>query len=143
MARPSLKGIPLARIARWATVGFLFMGFNLPVLYLLVDVLQLELLLATLITALIGTSLRFLVNDRLVFGHPRPTLKRLRTYYVANAFALGIWYAVANLLPRSGLHYLLAAPLATCCSFSVSLATNFLWVWSNEPDRPAPESDPL
>lgn len=131
--RRFFQRLPMARILKWAVVGVLFMGFNLPFLYLLVDCLHLQLLVATLIATLVGTLLRFLVNDRFVFQHPAPTWARLRAYVAANAFSLVLWYAVANVLPHFGLHYLLAAITATACSVGCSLATNFLWVWRQPP----------
>lgn len=137
--RHLLERLPVARIAKWALIGVLFMGFNLPMLYLLVDHWHVRLPLATLLAAMIGTLLRFLVNDRFVFQQPLPTWARLKNYYVANALSFFIWYGVANLLPYFGVHYLVAAISATLCSVGFSLTTNFLWVWGKpeEPPRAA------
>jgi putative flippase GtrA len=133
MSQESTPRFPPGRLAKWILVGVLFMGFNLPMLYVLVDLLHLRLPLATLTAALIGTLLRFLVNDRFVFGHATPTWARLRAYYAANLLAFILWYTVANSLPHLGVHYLLAAVLATGCSVGCSAATNFLWVWRHKP----------
>lgn len=130
--------LPVARILKWMGIGVLFMGFNLPFLYVLVDCLHLRLPAATLIAAAVGTLLRFLVNDRIVFEQRSPAWARLRAYYVANAFSLVLWYVVANTLPRFGLHYLYAAVAATACSVGCSLLTNFLWVWRRPPPPPHP-----
>ena len=127
-------------LARWWAVGMLFLGWSLGVLYLLKDKLLLPLLLATLITAEAGTCLRFLVNDRWVFEHQRPTLRRLWQYHVANAGGFVIWWAVSNVLPALGIHYLLASVAATACSVGLSMLTNFLWIWRRRlppvPGRP-------
>lgn len=136
-----MKGLPSAafprhRVIKWTLIGLAFMGLNLPLLYALVDVARLPLPAATLLAALLGTLLRFLANDRLVFGEVRPTWARLRSYYAANALGFMLWYSVANLLPRFGVHYLISAVLATMCSVTVSLATNFLWVWRDRTAGP-------
>ena len=116
-------------LVRWWIVGILFLAWSLGGLYLLKDRLHMALLLATAITAETGTILRFLVNDRWVFGHRRPTLTRLWQYHVANAGSFILWWTVSNLLPGVGIHYLLAALIATAASVGFSMLTNFLWIW--------------
>jgi putative flippase GtrA len=124
---------PLRRVLKWALIGLGFMGLNLPLLYALVDLLRLPLPVATLLAVAVGTLLRFLANDRLVFEETRPNWSRLRSYYLANSLGFGLWYAVANLLPHLGLHYLISAVCATACSVGLSLTTNFLWIWRTRP----------
>lgn len=116
-------------LTRWLAVGFVFLAWGLGVLYLLKDRLGLPLMAATLVTAETGSLLRFLVNDRWVFGRRRSTWRRLWQYHVANAGSFVIWWGVSNALPPLGVHYLLAAVAATACSVGFSLLTNFLWIW--------------
>ena len=116
-------------MARWWAVGMVFMAWGLGFLYLLKDRWRVPLMLATLATAETGTILRFFVNDWWVFGHPRPTLVRFWQYHVANAGGFVIWWSVCNVLPRFGIHYLLASVAATACSVGFSILTNFLWIW--------------
>ncbi|NES83118.1 MAG: GtrA family protein [Moorea sp. SIO2B7] len=125
----SLKSFISKPVVRWWIVGLAFTAGNIPILYLLVDMLGISLIVATLIAAELVTILRFLVNDRWVFGYFSPTWKRLWQYHLANASSLFIWWLIANLLPKLGIHYLLASILATCCSVGWSMITNFLWVW--------------
>jgi putative flippase GtrA len=65
------------RLAYWWVVGGAFTLLNIPVLYLLVEVLATSLPVATLIAGEAGLLARFLVNDRWVFGRRRPTWGRL------------------------------------------------------------------
>ena len=140
--RPLLERVEVTRVAKWFLIGVLFMGLNLPILYLLVDRWHLCLPFATLLAALIVTSLRFFANDRFVFQQSTPTLARLKNYYAANALGFAIWYGVSNLLPHLGVHYLVAAILGTVCSVGVNLTTNFFWVWRKPEVSPQPTPVP-
>lgn len=145
-------------MVRWWAIGLFFTGINIPVLLLLDEIFRLPWLLSTLIAAELCTLLRFPLNDRWVFGHPRPTWKRLWQYHVANFSSLVIWLIAANLFPlllvsKSAVRLLsstglerqtaiailtrlqkpLAAILATCFSVGWSMATNFLWIWRKKP----------
>lgn len=141
----SLKSFASLEMVRWWIVGLFFTGVNIPILWVLVDLLGLKLWLATLLASEFGTLLRFLVNDRWVFGYLRPTWKRLWQYHLAIASSFVIWYSVANLLPRWGIHYLLASILATGCSVGWSMITNFLWIWrkKEQKTRSPSSSEPL
>jgi len=117
------------RVARWWVVGLVFTVLNIPVIYFLVDVLLLPLAAATVIAGEIGLLARFLVNDHWVFREDTPMWKRLRQYHLASASSFTIWWIVTNLLPRWGIHYVVAALIGTVCSSGWSMLTNFLWVW--------------
>ena len=124
-----LQRLPWRYLGRWWIVGLSFYVGGLGVLYVLRSVLGLPLEIGTLLAAELTTLLRFFINDRWVFGHRRPTWWRLWRYHVAGAGGFAIWWIVANLLPRFGIHYLLASTIGTGCSISISLLTNFLWIW--------------
>jgi len=117
------------RIAKWFAAGLGFMGISTLLLFAFVDLLSLSVPLATLLVAELTTLLRFLVNHRWVFGLRNPTLRACIQYHVANAGAFAVWWTTANVLTVLGMHYLWAGILAVACSTSVSLATNFLWIW--------------
>jgi putative flippase GtrA len=129
--------LPWRSLSRWWIVGLAFYAGGLGVLYVSRDVLALPLLLGTLLSSEFIMLLRFLVNDRWVFGHPRPTWRRLWQYHVAGAGGFAIWWCIANLLPRFGIHYLLASTIGTGCSVFFSMLTNFFWVWRRRAD-PSP-----
>lgn len=116
-------------MVRWWIVGLFFTGFNIPALYVLHEVLGLRVAIATLITAELTTILRFFLNDRWVFGHPRPTWQRLWQYHLSNAGSFVIWWLAINAIEAAGIHYLIASLLATAISVGWSMATNFLWIW--------------
>jgi putative flippase GtrA len=121
--------LPWRSLGRWWIVGIAFYGGGLAILYAFRDVLGMPLAVATLTSAECTTLVRFLINDRWVFGHPRPTWRRLWQYHVASAGGSAIWYTIANSLPHFGVHYLLASTIGTGCSVFFSMATNFLWIW--------------
>jgi putative flippase GtrA len=123
-------------LARWWLVGMGFTGFGMGILYVLVDLLRIPLLPGSALGAEIVTLLRFFTNDRWVFGHHSPTWKRLGQYHLANASSFVIWWSVTNILPFWGLHYLLAAIVATACSVGWSMITNFLWIWRRKAESP-------
>lgn len=114
---------------RWWIVGLSFTAGFLAVLYVLHDLLRLSLMVATSLGGELILVLRFLINDRWVFGHRRPTWTRLWQFHVASAGGGAIWWFVTNLLPRFGIHYLLASIAGTACSVLCSMATNFFWIW--------------
>jgi putative flippase GtrA len=116
-------------LGRWWIVGLAFTGAGLLALYVLHDVLHLPLLAATTVGAEATLLVRFLINDRWVFGRRRPTWIRLWQFHVAGAAGGAVWWVVANVLPRFGVHYLLAAAAGTACSVVFGMATNFLWIW--------------
>jgi putative flippase GtrA len=117
------------QILRWFVVGFGFAALGLVLIKLLAGVLVWPYLVATFVSAEACTLLRFFAVDRWVFGHRCPTWKRLWQYHVANAAGFGIWWSAANVMKVAGVHYLLAAVLAMCCSVGFSLLSNFLWIW--------------
>ena len=123
------RRIPWESVGRWWAVGLFFYVAGLGVLYLMRDILALPLILGTLLAAEFISLLRFLMNDRWVFGHRRPTWRRLWQFHVASAGGFAIWWTVANALPRFGVYYLIASTVGTGCSVCFSMLTNFLWVW--------------
>ncbi|MES2692354.1 MAG: GtrA family protein [Verrucomicrobiota bacterium] len=120
-------------VVRWSMVGGVFALLTLALIELFSGVLHWPYWLATALQAEITTILRFLVNDRWVFGHKRPTWRRCWQYHVANAGGFAVWYIATNLLQRGGVHYLVAPVLGAMCSAGVSLLSNFLWVWRKKP----------
>ncbi len=153
-------------MVRWWIVGLFFTGLNLPVSWVFKDLLAWPAWLATLLAAEFSTLLRFFVNDRWVFGFPRPTWLRLWQYHLAVAGSFAIWYAIANLLyynygerfsqflvqalspwavmsleEADTTAFLLAQIAATCCSVGWSMIANFLWIWRKRgtPDAKAPK----
>lgn len=133
-------------VVRWWIVGLFFMGLNIPLLYIFYEVMGIDLKIATALASEIGTLLRFLVNDRWVFGHPRPTWQRLWQYHVAIASSFVIWWSAANLFTGMlepyfpQLDYIIASILATCCSVGWSMFTNFLWIWRKKHTQTPVES---
>jgi putative flippase GtrA len=131
------------RALRWLALGIVTAGFNLGLLYLLVDGLGISFLIAPVVSGEISLVLRFLANDRWVFGHPRPTWKRLAIYHVAVAGGFLVWWVTSNILVLLGFHYLLASVMAISGSISFNLISNFFWIWRQRPhpartDRPQP-----
>ena len=124
-----LKQFITPRVVRWLAVGVVFAAVGLGLLKLMAGVLGWPYTLATLLSGEIGTILRFLVVDRWVFRHPRPTLMRLWQYHIANALGFGIWWSVANLLEAAGVQYLVASVLAMFFSVGVNMLSNFWWIW--------------
>jgi putative flippase GtrA len=117
------------QVFRWLTVGVVFAAIGLGLLKLMAGVLGWPYVLATLFSGEIGTVLRFLVVDRWVFRHPRPTFRRLWQYHVANALGFGIWWGMANFFEAIGIQYLVAAMLAMFFSVGVNMLSNFWWIW--------------
>lgn len=148
-----LQRLPWRSLGRWWIVGLGFYVGGLGVLYLFRDVLALPLMLGTLVAAELTALLRFLINDRWVFGHARPTWRRLWQYHVACAGGTAVWWIVANALPQFGVHYLVASTIGTGCSVFFSMLSNFAWIWRRKaaahepsqaiamPPAPAPRAE--
>ena len=125
----AVRSAQLKSFVRWFAVGVVFLAWSTGVLYLLTGIRHWPVPVSSLVTAEVGTILRFLVNDRWVFENHRPTLGRFWKYHVANAGGFAIWWSVCNALPPFGVNYLIASVLATCCSVGFSIVTNFFWIW--------------
>lgn len=122
-------------MGRWWIVNLAFWVAGLGLLYVLIDRLRMPLMVGTLLAAEITTVARFGVNDSWVFGRDRPTWRRLWQFHVACAGGAAIWWTVANVLPRWGVHYLIASALGSASSAVFSLTTNFKWIWRNNTAR--------
>lgn len=133
-----LSDLITPRVIRWFAVGAIFAGLGLALLKLLAGILAWPYAVATFCSGEICTLLRFVVVDRWVFDHRRPTWTRLWQYHIANAAGFGIWWTAANVFRALGVHYLVAAILAMCFSVGFSLLSNFLWIWR----KPAAVSQP-
>jgi putative flippase GtrA len=138
----SLKSFASLEIVRWWIIGLFFTGVNIPLVSVFYDLIGFPYTWATLLASEVGTLLRFLVNDRWVFGYLRPTWKRLGQYHLAIASSFAIWWSVANILKQWGVHYLLAPVFATGCSVGWSMVTNFLWIWRKKSQQ-TPTAPPL
>lgn len=114
---------------RWFAIGIVFAVIGLGLITLFVSVLTWPFWIATALSGEIGTILRFLAVDRLVFGHRRPSWKRLLQYHIANALGFGIWWTAANVLQAAGLQYLLASIAAMVFSVCFNFLMNFWWIW--------------
>jgi putative flippase GtrA len=120
------------QVVCWFVLGATAAGVELMLLRLLFEFLAWPLAVATAVAAETLILVKFAVADRWIFSHPRPTLDRLLKYHGASAGALVVYWLIINSLAVfAGLAYPLAFVLATGASFAWSLATNFLWVWSN------------
>ncbi len=131
-----------ASIARWFAAGLLFMGVNTALLYALVQHLGLNVPLATLLCAEICTLLRYVLNDVWVFRSGKLTWLKLWQYHVANGTAFLVWWIAANVLNRLGINYLLASVLAVGFSTTISLSSNYLWIWRRAHFGRAPAEAP-
>jgi putative flippase GtrA len=117
---------------RWLIVAFGFVGVNIGLLYLFVDVLAIPVLISTLVAAEMGVLLRFVINDRWVFRQSRVTLQRLWQYHVAIAGSFTIWWVITNVIVVLGGHYMIASVAGMACSVLLSIATNFFWIWTHK-----------
>lgn len=125
-------------LSRWVIIGGFFEMVGTPLLVVMHGIWLVPLFAATLLVAEFTTLPRFFVNDRFVFGHPQPCWHRLWQYHVACAGGFAVWFAVANVLPLLGVHYVLAALCASACSVGLAIASNFGWVWRRSDHSPSP-----
>jgi putative flippase GtrA len=118
------------RVVRWVLLGVTASLLELAFLRVLVELVQWPLPLATAVAAEVLILVKFLVNDRFVFGHAWPSLTRLIRYHGASAGALIVYWLVLNALSLlGGVPYVAAFVVGTAAAFTWSLITNFLWVW--------------
>ena len=116
-------------MGRWWIVSLCFWVAGLGILYAFISLLRMPLTLGTLLAAEITVVLRFLINDRWVFGYRRPSWGRLWQFHLACAGGAAIWWCVANALPRLGVYYLIASAAGSAASVFFSMTSNFRWIW--------------
>lgn len=130
------------RVAAWFLLGLTASAVELALLRLLYEVLAWPLPLATAFAAEALIMIKFLINDRLVFGHAWPTWSRLVKYHGASAGALVVYWIVINgLAALTSASYVVAFIAGSGAAFLWSLLTNFLWVWA--PGRSTTAEGPL
>ena len=87
--------------------------------------------LATAVAAETLILAKFVIADRWVFGHARPTLDRLVRYHGACFGALLVYWLVVNgLATLVETPYVIGFVLGTGAAFGWSLVSNFRWVWA-------------
>ena len=116
-------------LGRWWIAGLAFYAGGIAVLYLFIHTLRMKLWLGTSLSAEITLLLRFLTNDRWVFGYRYPTWRRLWQYQLASAGSAGVWWILCNVLPIFGIQYLVASTVGSICAAFFGMVTNFLWIW--------------
>jgi len=119
----------VAAFGRWIAVAGLCLGCDFVELYLLIGVAGLPPALGNLIVAELSTLLRYLLTERIVFRQPRPSWRRCAQFHASTAGAFAVWWAAATLFDQLGVHYLLAAVLASGCSVGVNFVAHFGWIW--------------
>jgi putative flippase GtrA len=127
-------------LARWLFAGLVFMGLNTVFLKVLIGWLGLGPMIGTLCAGELSTLLRYVINDRWVFGHRQLSWRRLGQYHVASAGALALWWVATNVLISMGINYLIAGILAIAFSTGFSMASNFYWIWRKQHPAPRPNS---
>ena len=119
------------RVSAWFLLGLAASLVELALLRLLVEVVGWPLPIATAAAAEVLILVKFLVNDRFVFGYALPTPARLVKYHGASAGALIVYWIVVNALAALlGVAYVLAFIVGSGAAFGWSFLTNFLWVWA-------------
>ena len=130
------------RVGGWFIIGVTASLLELALLRVLYESLVWPLPVATAVAAEVLILVKFFTADHWVFGHSRPTLKRLARYHGASAGALVVYWLVINgLAELLGVPYVAAFVVGTGAAFTWSLVTNFLWVWA-QPKRDTTETAP-
>lgn len=132
----SLQSILANSVVRWWIVGIGFTVASIPLLHFFEKDLHVTKLISSIVVSEFLTLLRYLVNDRWVFGHPKPSWMRLWQYHVANAGSSVLWLLTYNLLGYwFKIEGAIAVIIATTLSVGLSMATNFLWIWRSKVSR--------
>jgi len=69
------------------------------------------------------------VTNLWVFDQTTSSAKGLWQFHCANAGGFAIWWCISNLLPRYGVHYMVAATFGTAGSMGFNVFTSFFWIW--------------
>jgi putative flippase GtrA len=119
------------QVLTWVVVGLGASVVELGLLRVLYEGWLWPLPVATAVAAEVLILAKFVLSDRLVFGHPVPAWNRLIRYHGASAAALVVYWLVINGLTEFfNLPYVVAFVLGTGAAFVWSLISNFLWVWA-------------
>jgi putative flippase GtrA len=118
---------------RWFAVAVFFVGVNMALLYSCRDGLGMSLPLATLVAGEASTLLRYLANDRWVFGYTRPSWHRCWKFHATVLASFALWALVTDVLAASGAHYLVASVAGNMSTVAWGLGSSFLWVWRSQP----------
>lgn len=100
----------MRRLGRYALVGVSTFGVDLSLLWILIDVLALQYLVATAVAFLIAVSLNYFVSRAWVFRHTERALGRGYVYFLQFALigALVTTLLMWLLTSQTELHYALA-----------------------------------
>jgi len=115
----------------WFVLGVVAAVVELALLRVLVEIVTWPLALATAVAAETLILAKFVIADRWVFGHARPTIERLVRYHGACFGALLVYWLVVNgLATLVETPYVVGFVLGTAAAFAWSLFSNFRWVWA-------------
>jgi putative flippase GtrA len=124
----------LIQVGRWAALGVGAAVVEWALLRFLVEGLAAPSWLASALAAEALILARFVIADRWVFLHARPSFGRLARYQGACMGALLVYLVTFNALVGGfGVPIAVGFVVGTGASFVWSLVTNFLWVWRGAP----------
>jgi len=117
-------------VVRWWIVGVVAMVLNIVLLKWFTVSLGLALTVASLLSSELITIVRYGVLDLWVFRNPGLSWKRCWEYHVANFSGFFLWtFVIVVLGKKLDWDHTLAAIVATMITVSLSMVTNFLWIW--------------
>ena len=123
------SGLSLTSI-QFVFVGISCLIFAEAVLYLFVDILHLNSIIAVIVATELSVLLNFYVNDNWTFRKLKNLggcfMSRLLKFHVSRIVNIGL-FALLNEIFL--IHYLLSYFLAALVAFAINFITSILWVW--------------
>ncbi len=127
------SGLSLTSI-QFVFVGISCLIFAEAVLYLFVDILHLNSIIAVIVATELSVLLNFYVNDNWTFRKLKNLggcfMSRLLKFHVSRIVSILVNIGLFALLNEIFLiHYLLSYFLAALVAFAINFITSILWVW--------------
>jgi putative flippase GtrA len=117
------------KIILWLVYGVVTTLISTVILFIFVDVLKLQLPIASAFAGELSLLIRFLLNNFFIFKIQNIKIQTLFKFHLAMGLGFIIWWSITNILFGIGFHYILAGLTATLIATLFNLLSNFLYVW--------------
>ena len=121
------------KIFIWILIGLIIVLLSTPCLYLLIELMELPIEIATIICGETLIIFRYYLLTTFIFKSKNKNfILSLYNFHISSLTGFLIWWFVTNSLASKGFHYIYANLFGTCFSLIINFVSHFFWIWANE-----------